>query len=170
MGSAYVKTHYYPTVTATITVKDVEFADAAGEVTITKMTLTDGATDQVVSDADLTTFKPYIKVNEFKDGYAYYTILIKHFGDELTPWNPSNKTTVSYPDPNSEQNWLGRYGVLRNNWYKLDVTGVAAIGASTPGELNVNNDDTPDDNLKRYISCKINALSWAVRKQETILQ
>lgn len=172
MGSAYVKTHYYPTVTGTITVtvKDVEFADAAGDVTITKMTLTDGATDQVVSDADLTTFKPTIKVNEFKDGYAYYTILIKHFGDELTPWNPSNKTTVSYPDPNSEQNWLGRYGVLRNNWYKLDVTGVAAIGASTPGELNVNNDDTPDDNLKRYISCKINALSWAVRKQETILQ
>lgn len=170
MGSAYVKAHYYPTVTATITVKDVEFADAAGEVTITKMTLTDGAKDQVVSDADLATFKPSIKVNEFKDGYAYYTILIKHFGDELTPWNPSNKTTVSYPDPNSEQNWLGRYGVLRNNWYKLDVTGVAAIGASTPGELNVNNDDTPDDNLKRYISCKINALSWAVRKQNTILQ
>lgn len=170
MGSAYVKTHYYPTVTGTITVKDVEFADAAGEVTITKMTLTDGTKEKEVNATDLTTFKPTIKVNEFKDGYAYYTILIKHFGDELTPWNPSNKTTVSYPDPNSEQNWLGRYGVLRNNWYKLDVTGVAAIGASTPGELNVNNDDTPDDNLKRYISCKINALSWAVRKQETILQ
>ena len=170
MGSAYVKTHYYPTVTATITVKDVEFADAAGEVTITKMTLTDGATDQVVSDADLTTFKPTIKVNEFKDGYAYYTILIKHFGDELTPWNPSTKTTLSYPGTNNEENWLGRYGVLRNNWYKLDVTGVATIGASTPGELDVNNDDTPDDNLKRYISCKINALSWAVRKQGTILQ
>ena len=172
MGSAYVKTHYYPSATGTITVKDVEFADAAGEVTITKMTLTDGTTtpDQVVSDADLNTFKPSIKVNEFKDGYAYYTILIKHFGDELTPWNPSTKTTLSYPGTNNEDNWLGRYGVLRNNWYKLDVTGVAAIGASTPGELNVNSDDTPDDNLKRYISCKINALSWAVREQGTILQ
>lgn len=170
IGDANVKANYYSTTTATIKVKDVEFADAAGEVTITKMILTDGTTDKEVTAADLTTFKPTIKVNEFKDGYAYYTILIKHFGDELTPWNPSNKTTVSYPDPNSEQNWLGRYGVLRNNWYKLDVTGVAAIGASTPGELNVNNDDTPDDNLKRYISCKINALSWAVRKQETILQ
>lgn len=170
IGDAKVKANYYPTTTATIKVKDVEFADAAGEVTITKMILTDGTKDREVTAADLTTFKPTIKVNEFKDGYAYYTILIKHFGDELTPWNPSTKTTVSYPDPNSEQNWLGRYGVLRNNWYKLDVTGVAAIGASTPGELNVNNDDTPDDNLKRYISCKINALSWAVRKQETILQ
>ena len=170
MGSAYVKDHYYSTTTGTITVKDVEFADAAGEVTITKMTLNDGTTDKEVTAADLTTFKPTIKVNEFKDGYAYYTILIKHFGDELTPWNPSTKTNASYPDPNSEQNWLGRYGVLRNNWYQLEVTGVAAIGASTPGELNVNNDDTPDDNLKRYISCKINALSWAVRNQNTILQ
>lgn len=172
MGSAYVKTHYYPSATGTITVKDVEFANAAGEVTITKMTLTDGTTtpDQVVSDADLNTFKPSIKVNEFKDGYAYYTILIKHFGDELTPWNPSTKTTESYPGTDNEQNWLGRYGVLRNNWYKLEVTGVAAIGASTPGELNVNHDTTPDDNLKRYISCKINALSWAVRKQGTTLR
>lgn len=170
MGSAYVKDHYYSTTTGTITVKDVEFADAAGKVTITKMTLTDGTTDKEVTAADLTTFKPTIKVNEFKDGYAYYTILIKHFGDELTPWNPSTKTTESYPGSDKEQNWLGRYGVLRNNWYKLEVTGVAAIGASTPGELDVNNDNTPDDNLKRYISCKINALSWAVRKQGTTLQ
>ena len=161
---------YYAGTTATIKVKGVEFADVAGLVDITKMTLTDGKTDKEVTAADLTTFKPTIKVNEFKDGYAYYTILIKHFGDELTPWNPSTKTNASYPNPNSEQNWLGRYGVLRNNWYQLEVTGVAAIGASTPGELNVNNDDTPDDNLKRYISCKINALSWAVRKQNTILQ
>lgn len=163
-------TDYYAGTTATIKVKGVEFADVAGLVDITKMTLTDGAHDKDVTAADLATFKPTIKVNEFKDGFAYYTILIKHFGDELTPWNPASKTTESYPAPNSEQNWLGRYGVLRNNWYKLEVTGVAAIGASTPGELDVNNDETPDDNLKRYISCKINALSWAVRNQGTVLQ
>ncbi len=170
IGVTNVKDNYYHGTSATITVKDVEFADAAGKVTITKMTLTDGTTEKEVTAADLTKFKPTIKVNEFKDGYAYYTILIKHFGDELTPWNPSTKTTESYPGSDKEQNWLGRYGVLRNNWYQLEVTGVAAIGASTPGELDVNNDNTPDDNLKRYISCKINALSWAVRKQGTILQ
>ena len=170
IGVTNVKDNYYHGTSATITVKDVEFADAAGKVTITKMTLTDGTTEKEVTAADLTKFKPTIKVNEFKDGYAYYTILIKHFGDELTPWNPSTKTTESYPGTDNEKNWLGRYGVLRNNWYKLEVTGVAAIGASTPGELNVNHDTTPDDNLKRYISCKINALSWAVRKQGTTLQ
>ena len=171
MGAS-IGTTYYPATTGTIKVSDVQFDDKAGVVEIKKITLTDGATPKDVSDADLAAFKALkaIKVNEFKDGYAYYTILIKHFGDELTPWNPSTKTTESYPGTNNEENWLGRYGVLRNNWYKLEVTGVAAIGASTPGELNVNNDNTPDDNLKRYISCKINALSWAVRKQGTILQ
>lgn len=163
-------TDYYAGTTATIKVKGVEFADVAGLVDITKMTLTDGAHDKDVTAADLATFKPTIKVNEFKDGFAYYTILIKHFGDELTPWNPATKATESYPGTDKEQNWLGRYGVLRNNWYKLEVTGVAAIGASTPGELDVNHDETPDDNLKRYISCKINALSWAVRNQGTVLQ
>lgn len=171
MGAS-IGTTYYPATTGTIKVSDVQFDDKAGVVEIKKITLTDGATPKDVSDADLAAFKALkaIKVNEFKDGYAYYTILIKHFGDELTPWNPSTKTTESYPGTDNEKNWLGRYGVLRNNWYKLEVTGVAAIGASTPGELDVNNDNTPDDNLKRYISCKINALSWAVRKQGTILQ
>ena len=171
MGTS-IGTTYYPATTGTIKVSDVQFDDKAGVVEIKKITLTDGATPKDVSDADLAAFKALkaIKVNEFKDGYAYYTILIKHFGDELTPWNPASKTTESYPGSNSEQNWLGRYGVLRNNWYQLEVTGVAAIGASTPGELDVNHDNTPDDNLKRYISCKINALSWAVRKQGTILQ
>ena len=56
IGDANVKANYYPTTTATINVKDVEFADAAGEVTITKMTLTDGTTDKEVTAADLTTF------------------------------------------------------------------------------------------------------------------
>ena len=171
MGAS-IGTTYYPTTTGTITVSDVQFDDKAGVVEIKKITLTDGTTPKDVSATDLEAFKALkaIKVNEFKDGYAYYTILIKHFGDELTPWNPSTKTTESYPGSDKEQNWLGRYGVLRNNWYQLEVTGVAAIGASTPGELDVNNDNTPDDNLKRYISCKINALSWAVRKQGTTLQ
>lgn len=171
MGAS-IGTTYYPTTTGTINVSDVQFDDKAGVVEINKITLTDGTTPKDVSNTDLEAFKALkaIKVNEFKDGYAYYTILIKHFGDELTPWNPSTKTTESYPGTDKEKNWLGRYGVLRNNWYQLEVTGVAAIGASTPGELDVNNDNTPDDNLKRYISCKINALSWAVRKQSTVLQ
>lgn len=174
-----LKTTYFPTVTEAgkITVSDVEFSDEAGAVTFTKLVLTftpnagGTATTANVTDATvLTALANNIKVVEYKGGYSYYNILIKHFGDELTPWNPSTKTSgLSYPDSNKDANWLGRYGVLRNNWYDLDITGVSRLGAATPEELDVKKDPTPDDNLKSYISVKINVLSWAKRTQGAIL-
>lgn len=175
---SFLKTTYFPTVTEAgkISVSNVEFSDEAGAVTFTKLVLTftptagGAATTYDVTDAAvLTALANNIKVVEYKGGYSYYNILIKHFGDELTPWNPSTKTSgISYPTPD-EANWLGRYGVLRNNWYDLDITGVSRLGAATPEELDVKNDPTPDDNLKSYISVKINALSWAKRTQKAIL-
>ena len=174
-----LKTTYFPTVTEAgkITVSDVEFSDKAGAVTFTKLVLTftptatggTATTANVTDAAVLAALANNIKVVEYKGGYSYYNILIKHFGDELTPWNPSTKTSgISYPTPN-EANWLGRYGVLRNNWYYLDITGVSRLGAATPEELDVKNDPTPDDNLKSYISVKINVLSWAKRTQKATL-
>ena len=176
---SFLKTTYFPTVTEAgkITVSDVDFSDNAGKVTFNKLvlTFTPTATGSAPTTADvtdatvLTALANNIKVVEYKGGYSYYNILIKHFGDELTPWNPSTKTSgISYPTPN-EANWLGRYGVLRNNWYDLDITGVSRLGAATPDELDVKKDPTPDDNLKSYISVKINVLSWAKRTQGAIL-
>lgn len=174
-----LKTKYFSTVSGDgkITVSDVDFSDNAGKVNFNKLvlTFTPTATGSTPTTADvtdatvLTALANNIKVVEYKGGYSYYNILIKHFGDELTPWNPSTKTSgLSYPTPN-EANWLGRYGVLRNNWYDLDITDVSRLGAATPEELDVKNDPTPDDNLKSYISVKINVLSWAKRTQSTIL-
>ena len=175
---SFLKTTYFPSVTEAgkITVSDVDFSDNAGKVTFNKLVLTftptaggTATTADVTDAAVLTALANNIKVVEYKDGYSYYNILIKHFGDELTPWNPSTKTSgISYPTPD-EANWLGRYGVLRNNWYDLDITGVSRLGAATPEELDVKNDPTPDDNLKSYISVKINVLSWAKRTQKAIL-
>ena len=174
-----LKTTYFPAVTEAgkITVSDVEFSDKAGAVTFNKLVLTftptaggTATTKDVTDAAVLTSLANNIKVVEYKGGYSYYNILIKHFGDELTPWNPSTKTSgISYPTPNEANNWLGRYGVLRNNWYDLDITGVSRLGAATPDELDVKKDPTPDDNLKSYISVKINVLSWAKRTQKAIL-
>lgn len=175
-----LKTKYFSTVSedGKITVSDVDFSDNAGKVTFNKLvlTFTPTATGSAPTTADvtdatvLTALANNIKVVEYKGGYSYYNILIKHFGDELTPWNPSTKTSgLSYPDSNKDANWLGRYGVLRNNWYDLDITGVSRLGAATPEELDVKKDPTPDDNLKSYISVKINVLSWAKRTQKAIL-
>ena len=174
-----LKSTYFPSVTEAgkITVSDVEFSDEAGAVRFTKLVLTftpnaggTATTKDVTDAAVLTALANNIKVVEYKGGYSYYNILIKHFGDELTPWNPSTKTSgLSYPDSNKDANWLGRYGVLRNNWYDLDITDVSRLGAATPEELDVKKDPTPDDNLKSYISVKINVLSWAKRTQKAIL-
>lgn len=103
-----------------------------------------------------------------KNGINYYYVPIRHFDDSETPWTADNKST-SYPDNDgkAEQNWLGRYGVLRNNWYVINVSGIEGFGSATIPDLKNNTDD--DDDLKKYISVKINVLSWAKRTQSTVL-
>ncbi len=120
----------------------------------------------------------------YAGGVAYYPVLIKHFGDDLTPWDAASvgvtdepdspvagetDNSVSYPEnvwgKSSEQNWLGRFGVLRNNWYDITVTGVSEIGsADVPTAYG-----EPDDPMYHWLSIEINILSWARRTQNVEL-
>lgn len=104
-------------------------------------------------------------ITKYVGGYVYYPVRIKHFGDELTPWAQAYDTNITtgkiYPATNKEERYLGRYGVVRNNWYELEVNSIKGIGyAVIPPANNV-----PDDVLDQYISVKINILSWAKRSQ-----
>ena len=64
-----------------------------------------------------------------------------------------------------EYKHLGRYGVVRNNWYQLTVKSV-----SGPGEPDIPViPDEPADARESYINCEINILSWAVREQDVVL-
>lgn len=104
-------------------------------------------------------------ISFYKGGIAYYPVMIKHFGDDQTPWNGITQGyTESYPDPNRENNWLGRYGVLRNNWYEIEVTAVKNIGSA-----EVEPETGFDDPVESWISVEINVLSWAKRKQSVDL-
>lgn len=103
---------------------------------------------------------------KYVNGVSYYHIRIKHFGDLLTPWNenetpkPSTDASVGiYPATNQDGNYLGRYGVLRNNWYNLKVNSIKSLGEATPHTGTW--PDTPDDELDNYITFQINILSWA---------
>lgn len=120
--------------------------------------------------ADIDNIVKSIKVATYAKGISYYPVRIKHFGDDLTPWKKSEtpKPTVSdraYPDANQAGNYLGRYGVLRNNWYSIDVKGIKKLGSPVVPEVT---GDT-DDELAAYISVKINVLSWAKRTQGATL-
>lgn len=145
--------------------------DANGEVKVEGITLTlAGGTalsaDAVKYSAILTAVNNTVKnITKYVGGYVYYPVRIKHFGDELTPWAQAYDANITtgkiYPATNKEERYLGRYGVVRNNWYELEVNSIKGIGyAVIPPANNV-----PDDVLDQYISVKINILSWAKRKQ-----
>lgn len=102
-----------------------------------------------------------VGLSTFESGVSYYIARVKHFGDALTPWNPGNKT---YDKNNA--NWLGRYGVLRNNWYELTVNSVS--GPGYPDIPKVNPTD-PDDVNDQYINVEVKILSWAKRSQKVDL-
>lgn len=159
-------------------VKSVEYTDVTnGKKRISKVTYQDDTNSDEVGSNDSDILNIIVNhigdISVYENGIAYYNVLIKHFGEDLTPWHSWEKGTNAaiptvgniYPN-NSDANYLGRYGVLRNNWYNLKVNKVSKIGTpdiDTP-------DDTPDDELDSYISVSINILSWAKRSQDVDLQ
>lgn len=109
-----------------------------------------------------------IAISYYKDGVCYYAALIKHFGDFETPWTESlemDNTTEGVYGKNST-NFLGRYGVVRNNWYKVNITGVRTIGTSVVPPLTP---DVPDDQVEKYIKVEINITPWVIRTQNVTL-
>ena len=102
-----------------------------------------------------------VGIKTYKNGESYYIARIKHFGDDLTPWKEGNDT---YGENNL--NWLGRYGVLRNNWYDLTIEKISGPGYPDVPEVKP---DTPDDEDTKYINVSVKILDWAKRSQSVDL-
>ena len=166
--------------------------DAGNRINVTMTNNTDGtAVVNTITKTSSSTTLPVsitpayvnslIKFQFYDDGVAYYNVLIKHFGDDETPWTRANHSANSVEgvykrlngtdiSTKSEQLYLGRYGVVRNNWYKIELTGIRQIGSPTtinPGTGT--GGDNPDDNVDNYLSVKIHITPWAVRKQSVEL-
>lgn len=92
----------------------------------------------------------------YLDGVTYYIARIKHF-NELTPW------TAGKPYGTDNGKYLGRYGVLRNNWYDLSVTSISGLGYPDVPEVKPT---VPDDENEQYINVEVKILSWAKRSQQ----
>lgn len=102
---------------------------------------------------------------QYTGGIAYYPIRIKHFGDDLTPWDKAKVTDPKNPYAADEDKYLGRFGVLRNNWYNITVNTIKNVGSAVVPEVDFDKDNKPDE-IEQYISVRINVLSWAKRNQE----
>lgn len=102
-----------------------------------------------------------IGIKTYKEGVSYYIARIKHFGDDLTPWKEGNDTYGG-----NNLNWLGRYGVLRNNWYDLTIEKISGPGYPDVPEVKP---DTSDDEDTKYINVSVKILDWAKRSQSVDL-
>lgn len=95
------------------------------------------------------------EVKYYKNGETYYyTSLIRHFDDSETKWENDEEYT--------DEKHLGRYGVVRNTWYKLTINSI-----SGPGEPEIPEPGPdPDDEHKGFIKMEVNILAWAVRNND----
>ena len=129
------------------------------------------------------------KVYQYKDGEVYYAMRISHFGDVETPWSaPSaayNDYSKVYPTTGKSIHatpidygstraaaWLGRWGIVRNNWYRLEVEEIKGIGSPVPVDFSGTGEgspgSTPDDNPtpeKYFIQAHVHILPWVLRTQ-----
>lgn len=126
-----------------------------------------------------------VQLNYYKGGVSYYNVRIKHFGDQETPWsgggtyvfgggNGVNEIYFGVANdatPTDEQveaaqnNFLGRYGVVRDNWYKLSVDKIGKIGDAQPVDPSTVTPDTPDDEIENFISVHVHIVPWVLRSQ-----
>lgn len=159
---------------------DITFNNTtAGVTTIDKATFKDNTTATGAPEEKLESFTPeqlnkaLPNIVRYKGGVAYYAVRIKHFGDTDTPWNVEGQGVKAgdnnyiYPSATGANiDWfLGRYGVVRNNWYDISVNKIQTLGDATiPAFTNY-----PDDVLENYISVSINVLSWSKHSQSADL-
>ena len=146
-----------------ITLADIK--NATGETLVASTDYSGKTGEQIVADINdklgLKDGRDEAKVgiNTYLNGVTYYIARVKHFG-ALTPW----KSGESYGIDNAT--YLGRYGMLRNNWYELTVGNV--YGPGYPGVPPV--DPTlPDDENEKYLSVSVKILSWAKRSDKVDL-
>lgn len=138
-------------------------------LTTENVSIKDGETEKVNTPGLVTKLNTKLGLDEtngvgiktYENGESYYIARIKHFGDDLTPWKEGNDT---YGENNL--NWLGRYGVLRNNWYDLTINKISGPGYPDVPEVKP---DTPDDEDTKYINVSVKILDWAKRSQSVDL-
>lgn len=149
---------------------DVTFStEAAGKRTVATIVLNESGKGKLKADAAeypanaATLANDHIALEYYANGDAYYPVYIRHFDETQTPWDVTYETNSIYGNKSDE--YLGRYGVLRNNWYEINITSIKSLGDPNVTEVT----PEPVDKKESYISVEINVLSWAKRSQNVDL-
>ena len=91
-------------------------------------------------------------IKGYKDGVCYYqTNLIRHFDDTMS----------------AQEMGYGRYGVVRNNIYKINIKKISQPGE--PTVVNEKDNGKKDDPSKVFVAFEVTVNPWIVRTQDISL-
>ncbi|WP_281514997.1 Mfa1 family fimbria major subunit [Phocaeicola sartorii] len=82
----------------------------------------------------------------YTNGMAYFNIPIQHFGGVSSGY--------------------GSFGVVRNHYYKINITGISGLGTAISDEEHPI--VPPRETLTYYVRTQLNVLSWRVMSQEDV--
>ena len=142
-----------------------------GLATVAKVTQTARATNSAGATAFTalnleTYFSNNITIHYYKEGYCYYRVPIRHFTDDETPWESvasmtSNTTGQAYQasgEYTADKRYLGRYGLVRNNWYTIDIRSITHVGSPIIPVLTTN----ADDMVEQLLNTTLNISPWTI--------
>lgn len=137
---------------------------ATATVTQTAQTTGDGVTD--FTNLGLNSYLANnIVIRYYYVGLCYYRVPIKHFGDELTPWASAPAMTGYTPTAaygDSDASYLGRYGVVRNNWYQINIRRVTHVGSPIVPPLT----QEADDQVEQLLNATLTINNWTSHNQD----
>ncbi len=106
-----------------------------------------------------------LTIKFYNDGYCYYRVLIRHFDDTQTPWSSTaamtnNSTGQTYGG--DEASYLGRYGMVRNNWYNISINSVTHVGSPIIPPLTTD----ADDKVEQLLNATLSISGWEGHNQD----
>ena len=108
---------------------------------------------------DLQALLNSVTIKFYDDGYCYYRVLIRHFDDMQTPWESvasmTDNTTARVYGGN-EASYLGRYGMVRNNWYNISINSVTHVGSPIIPPLTTD----ADDKVEQLLNATLQISGW----------
>ena len=155
-------------VNITVESKDADFGLTDAKVlTVTQTARSAGSVGATAFEAlDLKTYcDNNIKIKFYEHGWCYYRVLIRHFDDTQTPWSSAttmsdNSTAQAYGG--NEASYLGRYGVVRNNWYNISINSVSHVGSPIIPPLTTD----ADDKVEQLLNATLHISGWEGHNQD----
>lgn len=95
----------------------------------------------------------------YYNGYCYYVVPIRHF---------SKGEVADYTGGEYQPVHLGRYGIVRNNYYQITINDITQPGEPIT-DPTVEPSTDKDDETNYMINVSIKVLSWKIRTQDVNL-